>query len=126
MIEEEYIRFVAAADVTDDCRVEAEMRKRRQTLTATQARDFAAELVRAAGEAERAAAELARPVEPAGFDVQHISPDCRDGKHPFQPDTAWDIAADVEVPCDCACHWDTLNPEAPAVPAVFDREGGAR
>jgi hypothetical protein len=37
------------------------------------------------------------------------SPDCRDGKHPLHPDTAWDDDADEEVPCQCPCHWDTLN-----------------
>lgn len=118
MIEEEHIRFVAAADVTDDCRVEAEMRKRRQTLTATQARDFAAELVRAAKEAERAAFELARPGEPAGFDLlgsldeaierartaeKFTHPECAAGKCGYCDGQLLSID-DRWVPCSHHCH----------------------
>lgn len=72
MITEEIVRDVAEAMVSDDCRVELyveELRKNRSaTLTASQARELAAELVRAAEEAERGAAELLRDVEPAEFD----------------------------------------------------------
>lgn len=130
MIEEEHIRFVAAADVTDDCRVEVQLRKRRMSLTASQARHLAGELVRAAGEAESAASELVRPVALSSFDAlggipthvvtqvisiaaahgatvigaEHLSPDCKAGKHPLHQDEAWDDDADVEVPCGCSCH----------------------
>ncbi|UGS27600.1 hypothetical protein K8F61_05270 [Microbacterium resistens] len=105
MIEEEHIRFVAAADVTDDCRVEAEMRKRRQTLTASQARQFAAELVRAAGEAESAAAELVRPVAVARFDVEHVHPECIAGKC-GNCDGEVLTLTDEWVPCAHQCHED--------------------
>lgn len=105
VIEEEHIRFVAAADVTDDCRVEVELRKRRATLTATQARQLAAELTRAAGEAGRAAGELLREVEPASFDVAILSPDCSAGeKHRACIGTAWDLMADELTNCTCWCH----------------------
>lgn len=124
MIEEQHIRFVAAADVTDDCRVEVHLRKPRQALTPSQARELAAEIILAAGHAECAAQELLHEHEPARFDlvgqVQEvaaeigatvivndlISPDCRAGKHPSWHDDAWDVAADVEVPCECPCHTD--------------------
>lgn len=126
-IEEEYVRFVADADWTDECEVLARMRKRSMRLTPAQARAFAAELVEAAGNAERAANEAVRPVAAPAFDLlgawqeqvetiavefgatvvhpEPISPDCRAGKHPAGwTDTAWDDDADVEVPCQCACH----------------------
>lgn len=105
MIEEEHIRFVAAADVTDDCRVEVLLRKRRKaTLTASQARQLAAELVRSAGEAERAADELRHEHEPASFDVAIFSPDCRDGKHLACHGDTWDVVRDQEATCACTCH----------------------
>ena len=105
MIEREEVRFVAAADWTDDCRVTVELRKRRTTLTVTEARVLVEELRTAIAEAERGAVELAHGVEPAAFDqLELLSPDCRAGKHPMHPDEAWDDAADVEVPCTCACH----------------------
>ena len=98
------IRFVACADVTDDCRVEVTLRRRCTTLTASQARELAAELVRAAGEAERAAGELLRRFEPASFDVVILSPDCRDGKHRACTEDAWDVSGDGPAPCGCECH----------------------
>lgn len=130
MIDEEHIRFVAAADVTDDCRVEVQLRKRRMSLTASQARHLSSELLRAAGEAESAASELVRPIVGCGIDMlgqlpprimsqveevaaeigaelvtlDHLSPDCRADKHPTWHDDAWDAVADVEVPCECPCH----------------------
>lgn len=105
MIKEEHIRFVAAADVTDDCRVKVQLRKQRQTLTASQSRSLAAELVRAAGEAEKAAAELLHVHEPASFDVVILSPDCRDGnKHRACVGTAWDMGRDELTNCTCHCH----------------------
>lgn len=124
MIEEQHIRFVAAADVTDDCRVEVQLRKPRQALTPSQARELAAEIIQAAGHAERAAQELRHEHVTSRFDlvdqVQEVvaeigatvilndllSPDCRAGKHPTWHDEAWDIATDVEVPCECPCHTD--------------------
>lgn len=140
-IEEEYVRFVADADWTDECEVLARMRKRKMRLTPAQARAFAAELVEAAGHAERAANEAVRPVVAPAFDllgaldvsinrahvqvetiavelgatVSHsapVSPDCAAGKHPHGwQDTAWDDEADVEVPCRCSCH-DTTEESA--------------
>ena len=140
-IEEEYVRLVADADWTDECEVLARMRKRKMRLTPAQARAFAAELVEAAGHAERAADEAVRPVVAPAFDllgafdvsinrahaqvetiavelgatVSHsapVSPDCAAGKHPAGwQDTAWDDDADVEVPCTCSCH-DTTEESA--------------
>lgn len=68
-IEEEYVRLVADADWTDECEVLARMRKRKMRLTPAQARAFAAELVEAAGHAERAANECVRPVVAPAFDL---------------------------------------------------------
>ncbi|SDR71720.1 hypothetical protein [Microbacterium paraoxydans] len=68
-IEEEYVRFVADADWTDECEVLARMRKRKMRLTPAQARAFAAELVEAAGNAESAANEAVRPVVAPAFDL---------------------------------------------------------
>lgn len=115
-------RFLADADWTDECDVVARMRKKQMRLTPDQAREFAADLVGAAEDAERAAASAVRPVEPAGFDLlgqvrgiaadfgaevivnDRLSPDCRADKHPTWHDDAWDNVADVEVPCECSCH----------------------
>ena len=69
MIEREEIRFLAAADYTDDCRVTVELRKRRVTFTIAEARAFRAELDDAIGEASRGADELLRPVVPSVFDL---------------------------------------------------------
>lgn len=109
MITENITRDVAEAQVSDDCRVElwvAELRKNRiATLTPTQAHILAAELVAAAERADDAAEELRHIHEPAAFDVQHISPDCRDGyKHAACIGRAWDAAADGETDCTCECH----------------------
>lgn len=104
MIEEEHIRFVAAADVTDDCQVAISLRKKRLDLTPSQARHLAAELTRAADEAEAAAAELLPVITPARFDVDVFGPDCRDGKHPACDGRAWDDASDEVAACACRCH----------------------
>lgn len=131
MIEEQQTRFVAAADWTDACRVDVQMRRKHMDLSASQARQFARELVEAAEAAERAAASAVRPVRVAGFDMveqvkeiaaehgavilpaEHLSPDCAAGKHPASwQDNAWDDAADVEVPCQCPCHTATKGTAA--------------
>lgn len=104
MIEREVIEFVGAVDFTDDCRVTVEMRKRRSTLTVTEAKQLRAELDAAIGEAERGLADLLRPTEPFGFDRVHISPDCRDEKHRACIGRAWSVVLDDEVLCDCTCH----------------------
>ena len=103
MIEEQHIRFVAAADVTDDCRVEVQLRKPRQALTPTQARELAAEIVRAAGYAERAAEELRHEHEPAAFDVLEVHPECVAGKCGNCDGQTLTIA-DEWVPCAHHCH----------------------
>lgn len=106
-VEREVIQFVGAADFTDDCRVVVKLRKKRMTLTITEARALMAEMFVAIQEAQRGANDLARDVEPAGFDLltrEPISPDCAAGKHPVHADEAWDDVADVEVPCACPCH----------------------
>jgi hypothetical protein len=105
VIEREEIRFVAAADWTDDARVDVELRKRRMTLTVTEARAFRQELDAAIGEASRAADGLIREVVPLGADVAVLSPDCRDGnKHRACVGTAWDDVADELTNCGCSCH----------------------
>lgn len=80
MIEREEIRFVAAADWTDDCRIRVELRKRSTTLTIAEAKALRSELDRAIAEAERGADDLRHEHEPAAFDVQHIHPECAAGK----------------------------------------------
>lgn len=111
-IEETVTRFVAAADWTDECGVLLRTRKRKTELTPTEAIELAAELVDAAQAALSAADGAVRPVAPAGFDVQHIAPDCRDGnKHAACIGRAWDDASDAEVQCDCPCHWETITVE---------------
>jgi hypothetical protein len=108
MITEDITREVAEAEVTDDCRVSifvADLSEKDvAVLTASQARLLAAELTRAAGEAERAAEELLGEREPARFDVAILSPDCRDGKDAACVGTAWDVAADRLTDCGCDCH----------------------
>lgn len=37
------------------------------------------------------------------------NPDCRDGKHPACNGDAWDFDRDSPTPCECPCHWETLN-----------------
>lgn len=108
-IEETVTRFVAAADWTDECGVLLRTRKRKTELTPAEAVELAGELVEAATAALSAADEAVRPVAPAGFDVQHIAPDCRDGnKHTACIGRAWDDASDAEVQCDCLCHLETV------------------
>ncbi len=74
MIEEKHerIRFVAAADVTDDCLVEVQLRKRRQTMTPEQAFLLAVELTRSAMHATKAADELRHEHGPAAFDLIEV------------------------------------------------------
>ena len=103
MIEREEIRFVAAADWTDDARVEVQLRKRRMTMTVTEARAFRQELDVAIGEASRAADGLIREVVPLGADML-LGPDCRDEKHPACDGRAFDAIADDVVSCECPCH----------------------
>lgn len=105
MIEEEHIRFVAAADVTDDCRVEVQLRKARQTLTPSQAVALSVELARAALEASEAAEELLGERPQTRFDVAILSPDCGAGnKHRACIGTAWDMGKDQLTNCTCDCH----------------------
>lgn len=107
-IEETVTRFVAAADWTDECGVLLRTRKRKTELTPAEAVELAGELTEAARAALSAAEQAARHVEPAGFDIVHISPDCRFGnKHAACIGRAWDDDADREVQCDCACHLET-------------------
>lgn len=72
MITQEVVHDVAEAQVSDDCAVElwvADLRKHRSaTLSPAQARELAAELVRAADEAERGAGELVHEYELMGFE----------------------------------------------------------
>jgi hypothetical protein len=104
IIEEESIRFVAGADITDDCRVESVQRRRRMFFTPSQAREHAHALLRYAEEADRAARELAPPTAPFAFDVAHISPDCSAGKCAACIGTAWDHDADEMTNCTHECH----------------------
>ncbi|GAA3948116.1 hypothetical protein [Microbacterium soli] len=82
MIEREEIKFLAAADFTDDCRVSVQLRKRRTTMTVPEARAFRRELDVAIGEASRAADDLLhRDVPPAGFDML-LGPEPTDVEEP--------------------------------------------
>lgn len=111
MIEETVTRFVAAADWTDDCKVEIQVRKKRTILNVAQARDFAEEVLRAADTAESASNVRTVPSH-AGFDsIEHLGPDCRDGKHSACVGDAWSVADDAATPCTCPCHWDTITEE---------------
>lgn len=128
-IVETVTRIVVDVDWTDEGDVVLRTRKRKTPLTPDQARELAAALIGVADEVDRAVAGAVRPVTAQPFDVdmlgpwrgqvetiavevgatvvhpEHISPDCRAGKHPHGwQDTAWDDEADVEVPCECACH----------------------
>lgn len=104
MIKEEHIRFVAAADVTDDCRVSIRLRKARQTLTPSQAITLGNELAQAAREAERAAEELLGERPQSRFDVAILSPDCASGKCAARIGTAWDMDKDRLTNCTHSCH----------------------
>lgn len=73
MIEEQQTRFVAAADWTDECRVDVRMRRKHMDLSASQAREFARELVDAAEQSERAADGAVRPVAASPFDIDWVS-----------------------------------------------------
>lgn len=105
MIEREEIRFIAAADWTDDCRVRVELRKRVTTLTIAEAKALRSELDTAIAEASAGAEQLLRPVETASFDVAILSPDCGAGnKHRACIGTAWDMSRDEVTNCTCECH----------------------
>lgn len=65
---------MAAADYTDDCRVRVELRKRRVTLTISEARALAVEIMQAIAEAEKGADELIRDVAPERFDRLPVPP----------------------------------------------------
>lgn len=100
---------VIGAQVSDDCRVEILAPEVQDAPVALlfpgQAREFAAEVLQAADEAEKASAELLHPVAPSKFDRPAvIAPDCRDGKHQACIGDAWSTAEDAPAPCDCSCH----------------------
>lgn len=69
MIEREEIRFIAAADWTDDCRIRLELKKRVTKLTITEAKAFRSELDVAIAEASIGADDLRHEHESAAFDV---------------------------------------------------------
>lgn len=103
MIEREEIRFIAAADYTDDCRVVVELRKPRMTLTITEAKALRTELDAAITEAVRGADALMAPAEPAAFDVTAVHPECVAGKCGNCDGRTLTIA-DEWVPCAHHCH----------------------
>lgn len=78
MITQDITIDVIGAQVSDDCRVEILAPEVQDApvalLFSTQARQFAAEVLRAADEADRASAELLRNVAPARFDQIDESP----------------------------------------------------
>lgn len=69
MIEREEIRFVAAADWTDDCRIRVELRKRVTKLTIAEAKALRSELDVAIAEASIGADDLRHEHAPAAFDT---------------------------------------------------------
>jgi hypothetical protein len=118
MIEEQQTRFVAAADYTDECRVDVRMRRKHMDISAAQAREFARELVEAAELAESAAESAVRRVEPFAMDMlgdfsvavglspvpeTFLHPECVAGKcgncdgNVLSIDDRW-------VPCSHHCH----------------------
>lgn len=124
MITEDITLEVAEAQVSDLCQVElwvGDLRRHRTAaLTPTQARALAAELIRAAGEAERAAEELRHEHEPAAFDYgvlinpltiegsfiipeRYVHPECVAGKC-GNCDGETMAADDSMVPCEHHCH----------------------
>lgn len=74
MIEREEIRFVAAADWTDDCRVKIWLRKRVTKLTIAEAKALRSELDVAIAEASIGADDLRHEHEPAPFDMVGVKP----------------------------------------------------
>ncbi|PRB01780.1 hypothetical protein CQ044_16670 [Microbacterium sp. MYb64] len=74
MISETVTHDLASAEVTDDCRVELWTDAPNTYLFPASARDLAAELVRAADEADKASAELLHNVIPAKFDERPWTP----------------------------------------------------
>lgn len=109
MITENITRDVADAHVSDDCRVEvyvADLRKHRSALlTASQARELAARLIRAAAEAEDAAEEMRHEYQPLACELTPpISPDCASGKCAACIGTAWDMDRDELTNCGHDCH----------------------
>lgn len=106
-VERSIIEFIGAADWTDDCRVRVELKKRVTTMTVSEAKAFRTELDAAIAEASRAADGLIHLPARAGFDAEHVGPDCASGKHPCDGG-AWDDAVDVEVPCECPCHTEAV------------------
>lgn len=73
MIEREEIRFVAAADWTDDCRIRIEMRKRVTKLTIGEAKALRSELDVAIAEASIGADDLRHEHEPAAVDLATVA-----------------------------------------------------
>ena len=103
MIEREEIRFVAAADWTDDCRVRIETRKRTMKLTIAEAKALRSELDVAIAEASIGAGDLRHEHTPAAFDVQHIHPECVARKC-GNCDGQTLAITDEWVPCAHLCH----------------------
>lgn len=107
MIEREEIRFVAAADWTDDCRVKIWLRKRVTKLTIAEAKALRYELDVAIAEASIGADDLRHEHEPAAFDLatleRHIHPECVAGKCGNCDGQTLTIT-DEWVPCAHHCH----------------------
>lgn len=103
MIEREEIRFIAAADWTDDCRVRIELRKRTMTLTIAEAKALRSELDVAIAEACIGADDLRHEHEPSAFDVIHVHPECAAGKCGNCDGQTLTIT-DEWVPCAHLCH----------------------
>jgi len=103
MIEREEIRFVGAADWTDDCRIRIVMRKRVTKLTIAEAKALRSELDVAIAEASIGAGDLRHEHEPAPFDVIHVHPECVAGKCGNCDGQTLTIT-DEWVPCAHHCH----------------------
>ena len=88
-VQEEVLRTLGEAAVTDDYRVGLVMRRKRTALTWTQAEQLAAEILDAVADARAALAtdyplvSAQHGVEPLhhGFDVAPLCRDCKEGKH---------------------------------------------
>ena len=107
MIEREEIRFVAAADWTDDCRIRIEMRKRVTKLTIAEAKVLRSELDVAIAEASIGADDLRHEHEPAAVDLATVAvsihPECVAGKCGNCEGQTLAIT-DEWVPCAHHCH----------------------
>lgn len=107
MIEREEIRFVAAADFTDDCRVKIWLRKRVTKLTIAEAKALRSELNVAIAEASIGADDLRHEHEPAAVDLASVAvsihPECVAGKCGNCEGQTLTIT-DEWVPCAHHCH----------------------